>query len=54
MNNQTHTPFSFTHRNTELDALRGIAILAVIVNHAVPEVIPTLPEVSGAFGFAVW
>jgi hypothetical protein len=28
-------------------------ILGVILNHGVPEVIPTLPEVSGVFSFAV-
>ena len=54
MSNQTHTPFSFSHRNSELDFLRGIAILAVIVNHGNTDIIPTLPEVSGAFGFVVW
>jgi peptidoglycan/LPS O-acetylase OafA/YrhL len=46
--------FNFLSRNRELDILRGLAILAVILNHAGPETIPNFPQLDGAAGFLFW
>jgi peptidoglycan/LPS O-acetylase OafA/YrhL len=46
--------FNFRSRNSELDILRGLAIIAVILNHAGPETIPDFPELEGAAGFVFW
>jgi peptidoglycan/LPS O-acetylase OafA/YrhL len=46
--------FNFRSRNRELDILRGVAILAVIINHAGMETIPGFPELEGAAGFVFW
>jgi len=51
----SETPtFNFLSRNRELDILRGLAILAVILNHAGPETIPNFPQLDGAAGFLFW
>ena len=50
---ETHA-FNFLSRNRELDILRGLAILAVILNHAGEETIPGFPEIQGAAGFVFW
>lgn len=42
------------NRNTSLDAISGVAILLVIIHHVSTDVIPELPQTSGAFGFIYW
>jgi len=46
--------FDFRQRNLALDILRGVAILAVVLNHADAHLIPDFTEPSGLLGAIYW